>query len=93
MMHKAKNKREEEEGEEEEKEEEIGVNVVKNEGKFRPGDDFNGYQARNALKSDLLTDADKHPDKPLLTSPKLRGILELLESWWKEAPDDKIISE
>lgn len=55
------------------------------------GDDFNGYQPRGA-HSVWLTQSDKsHPKVPLIQSSKSRAVLDIIDRWQDDGPDDKII--
>lgn len=55
------------------------------------GDDFNGFQPLGGRCIFLkLSDRDRH-DNALLPSAKTQAIMETIESWQAEAPQDKII--
>lgn len=55
------------------------------------GDDFNGYQPRGMASVWLATSDQDHVRVPLTQSSKTRAVLEAIECWQKDAPDDKII--
>lgn len=55
------------------------------------GDDFNGYQPKG-MASIWLAESDKsHPKLALAQSSKTRAVLEAIDCWQRDAPDDKII--
>ncbi|KAJ4417478.1 hypothetical protein N0V82_006142, partial [Gnomoniopsis sp. IMI 355080] len=55
------------------------------------GDDFNGYQPRG-MSSFWLAESDRsHPKVPLVQSSKTRAVLDIIDCWQDDGPDDKII--
>jgi SNF2 family DNA or RNA helicase len=57
------------------------------------GADFLNYEPREKAGRNLLHDSDSKPGTPLTMSAKLRGVVEAVEEWQKEGPNDKILSE
>lgn len=58
----------------------------------RRGDDFNNAQPRDP-KDTLIQEADQDPERPVIMTSKLAGVLELIQDWQNAAPEDKIIGE
>ncbi|KAJ4385702.1 hypothetical protein N0V93_010131 [Gnomoniopsis smithogilvyi] len=55
------------------------------------GDDFNGYQPRGIFSFWLAESDRSHLEVPLSQSSKTRAVLETIDRWLDDGPDDKII--